>query len=50
VAAVQPRCSVSSETDLAERTLAYLETYNQTGKRLKWMYTVKTRPLKPGSR
>jgi hypothetical protein len=29
----------TSETDLAEQMLAYIETYNQTAKPFKWTYT-----------
>jgi len=32
----------TSETDLAEQMLAYIETYNQTAKPFKWTYTGKT--------
>ena len=28
----------TSENDLAEQMLAYIETYNQTAKPFKWMY------------
>jgi transposase len=32
----------TSETDLAEQMLAYIETYNQTARPFKWTYTGKT--------
>jgi hypothetical protein len=32
----------TSEDDLAEKLLAYIETYNQTAKPFKWTYTGKT--------
>ncbi len=32
----------TSETDLAEQMLAFIETYNQTARPFKWTYTGKT--------
>ena len=32
----------TSEQDLAEQMLAFIETYNQTAKPFKWTYTAKT--------
>ena len=34
--------SFTSEDDLAEQMLAYIETYNQTAKPFKWTYSGKT--------
>ena len=33
----------TSETDLAQQMLAFIETYNQTAKPFKWTYTGKVR-------